>query len=203
MPYIESAVRSRQVVTAARSVLMRDGVAGTTMRAVAAEAAIPLGTLQYVFPNKQGLLKAVIEDVVDEVAEILRYSADPDAGLEDAIRQGLQTFWAELVTQRSDLQLAQYELVNYALRTPGLEQLARWQYERYVQVVSEWTEQAARQAGQTCAIPFVQLARIMVASIDGLIIQHVIDPDPRRSADDLQTAIDMLADLATRAPGQP
>lgn len=35
------------------------------MRAVSAEAGVPLGTLQYVFPSKQGLLKAVIGDVVN------------------------------------------------------------------------------------------------------------------------------------------
>lgn len=88
MPYVESAQRTKEAVAAARIVLMREGVGRTTMRAVAAEAGIPLGTLQYVFPSKQGLLKAVIEDVVDEIAEVLRGAADTKAGLNDAIRRG-------------------------------------------------------------------------------------------------------------------
>ena len=67
MPYVESAQRTREAVAAARVVLMHEGVGRTTMRAVAAEAGIPLGTLQYVFPSKQGLLKDVIEDVVEEI----------------------------------------------------------------------------------------------------------------------------------------
>ncbi|SHV12455.1 TetR family transcriptional regulator [Mycobacteroides abscessus subsp. massiliense] len=45
MPYVESAQRTKEAVAAARIVLMREGVGRTTMRAVAAEAGIPLGTL--------------------------------------------------------------------------------------------------------------------------------------------------------------
>jgi AcrR family transcriptional regulator len=88
MPYVESALRSKQAVTAARAVLMRDGVGGTTMRAVATEAGIPLGTPQYVFPTKQGLLRAVIEEVVEEIADLLRSSAELEgrAGTRDPVR---------------------------------------------------------------------------------------------------------------------
>jgi len=140
MPYVESAVRSKQAVAAARAVLMRDGVGGTSMRTVATEAGIPLGTLQYVFPTKQGLLRAVIEDVVEEIADLLRSSAELEAGLEHAIRRGLHNFWEKLVVDHRNLQLVQYELVTHALRTPGLEELPRWQYERYTEVVAVATK---------------------------------------------------------------
>lgn len=72
MVYVEAAVRRRQLVASARSVLMRDGVARASLRAIAEEAGIPLGTLQYVFPSKDLLLRAVIEDVVEELAALLK-----------------------------------------------------------------------------------------------------------------------------------
>src|SRR5262245_28239441 len=130
MPYIEASVRSKQLVAAARSALTRDGVARTSLRVVAAEAQVPLGTLQYVFPSKELLLRAVIEDVVDEIAEVLKGNADLQGGLEHAIRQGLTGFWSQLVETQVNLQIIQYELVTWALRNPGMESLARWQYER-------------------------------------------------------------------------
>lgn len=196
MAYLTSAVRSKQVVAAARAVLLRDGVARTTMRTVAAEADIPLGTLQHVFPTKQGLLRAVIEDVVDEMAEVLRSSADLEAGLEHAIRQGLRNFWTRLVVGHRGLQLMQYELVTSALRTPGLEALPVWQYERYRDVVTDWCREAATRAGETCAVPFERLARVIVAGIDGLILQHVVDPNPARAQEDLEALIEVLVALA-------
>lgn len=203
MPYVESAQRTREAVAAARVVLMREGVGRTTMRAIAAEAGIPLGTLQYVFPSKQGLLKAVIEDVVEEIAGVLRGAAESETGLENAIRHGARNFWSQLVVAHHDLQQVQYELVTQALRTPGLEGLAAWQYERYTQVVAHWCREAAARAGETCAVPFDRLARLLVAGIDGLILQHVVNPDPARSDGDLEALTEMLVGLAAVTSHRP
>src|SRR6516164_2150980 len=96
MPYVDASVRSKQLVAAAQRVLIRDGVGRLTMRAVAAEAGVLLGTVTYVFKSKEMLLRAVIEDVTTEIAEVLKSSADTGRGLEHAIRHGLDQFWATL-----------------------------------------------------------------------------------------------------------
>ncbi|MHC1558310.1 TetR/AcrR family transcriptional regulator [Actinomycetospora sp. C-140] len=201
MPYVEASVRHRQLITAARAALAREGVARTSLRAVAAEAGVPLGTMQYVFPSKEKLLQAVIEDVVEEIAEVLKGSAELDRGLAHAIRGGLRTFWSSLVTGHRGLQLMQYELTTYALRTAGQEHLARWQYERYCGVVAEWCATAARHAGDASAVPIDRLSRVIVAGIDGLILQHVCDPDESRSQEDLEAMADMVVALATAGHG--
>jgi AcrR family transcriptional regulator len=195
MVYVESAVRSRQIVAAARVVITRDGVAGTTVRAVAQEAGIPLGTLQYVFPTKQQLLRAVIEGLVEELASNLLSSVSPDADLEYAIGHGIRTFWNDLVVGDAEgVQLAQYELTTYALRTAGLEELARWQYERYTDVVAGWLQRAAT------PVDARRLARLIVAGIDGLILQYVVNPDPDRGRDDIEAMIAMITHHAEMRP---
>jgi AcrR family transcriptional regulator len=199
--YIDSAVRSRQIIAAARAVLTRDGVARTTIRAVADEARIPLGTLQHVFPTKQKLLRAVTEDVVEEIAEVLRNSADLDGGLEHAIRQGVREFWRSLVVDENNLQLVQLELVVQSLRTEGLEDLARWQYRRYTEVVAQWCEQAAVRAQETCAVGYQRLARLIIAGVDGLIVQYVVDPDADRAEEDLDALVDMVIGRAAVRAG--
>ena len=203
MAYVKAAERSGQLVAAAREVLARDGVASATLRAVAAEAGVPLGTLHYVFPSKELLLKAVIEDVVDEIAEVLNGAANVDKGLGYAIRHGIEDFWSQLVEGHPNLQLMQYELTAYSLRTAGLESLARWQYDRYCRIVAAWCQEAANRAGETCAIPFESLARVLVASIDGLILQRVCDPDASRSRRDLDVVIEMLVHIAGARPAHP
>ncbi len=195
MVYIEAAARRPQLVAAARTALAREGVARTSLRAVAAEAGVPLGTLQHVFPNKGLLLRAVIEDVVDEIAEVLKSSAQGDHGLEHAIRTALTTFWRALVESDWGLQVMQYELTVYSLRTEGQGELAQWQYERYADVVAEWCKSAAHQAGETCPVPFEQLARLMLAGMDGLILQYVCDQNPKRSREDLDVLIDTYVSL--------
>src|SRR5215468_10885737 len=173
MPYVEASVRSKQLVAAAQAVLIRDGVGRLTMRAVAKEAGVLLGTVTHVFPSREMLLRAVIEDVAAEIAEVLRSSADTGRGLEHAIRDGVRRFWTTLVEDQEGLQIIQYELTIYALRTPGLQGMARWQYDRY--------------------------ARIVVAAVDGLILQYVCDPDLTRAREDLQAVIEMAVSLASPA----
>jgi AcrR family transcriptional regulator len=195
MVYVESAVRSRQIVAAARAVITRDGVAGTTVRAVAQEAGIPLGTLQYVFPAKHQLLRAVIEDLVEELADNLMSSVPPGCDVEYAIGHGIRTFWNDLVIGDAEgVQLTQYELTTYALRTAGLEELARWQYERYTDVVAGWLQRAAT------PVDARRLARLVIAGIDGLILQYVVNPDPDRGREDIEAMIAMITHHAAMRP---
>lgn len=196
MPYVSAAERRTQLVAAARRAMERDGVAATSLRVVAAEAEVPLGTLQYVFPSKDLLLRAVIEDVVDEIAQLLSQAVDVHAGLEAAIRQGLESFWDHLVVGQVNAQLMQAELLHYALRTPGQEDMARYQYERYAEVVTTWGRTAADNAGETSAVPFDRLARVVLASVDGLILQYASDPDAERGRGDLETVIEMVLAVA-------
>ena len=96
----------------------------------------------------------------------------------------------------------QYELTTYALRTSGQEGLARWQYERYAGVVAQWCQRAAENAGETCAVPFGELARVILAAVDGLILQHVCDPNNARSRAHLDLLIDMFILAAEVRPAQ-
>ncbi|WP_409461704.1 TetR/AcrR family transcriptional regulator [Amycolatopsis sp. GA6-003] len=196
MPYVEAAVRRSQFIAAARTALAAHGVAKTSLRVVAAQADVPLATMQYVFPSKEKLLRAVIEDVVDEIAGVLQDSAVTGQGLENAIRQGLETFWTRLVRGGRELQLLQYELTMYALRTPGNEDLARLQYQRYADVVAQWCRQAAERAGETAAVSFEHLARMIVAGVDGLILQYVCDPDDARAREGREALANMTIGLA-------
>src|SRR4051794_13571320 len=88
MAYAKAAERRRQYVAAARAVLARDGVANTTLRAVAEEAGVSIGTLYYIFSAKEQMITAVLEDVQEEVSAVFQ-TAETHAGVEHAIRDGL------------------------------------------------------------------------------------------------------------------
>lgn len=195
MANVKASERRGQLVAAARAVLARDGASGTTLRAVAAEASVPLGTLHYVFPSKEQLITAVIESVTEEVSAVF-WATDVNAGLDHAIRHGLDNYWTNLVVNDPQLALMRHELFLYALRTPSQEHLARRQIEGYIRIVAQWCQQAATNAGETCAVPFDTLARALVGSILGLVLEYLSDQDLARSQHDLRTVTDMLVRLA-------
>src|SRR6185295_6445610 len=106
-------------------------------------------------------------------------------GLDQAIRHGLEAYWKHVVVTDPALPLMQHELFIYSLRTPALKHLARMQISGYDRIVAEWCQQAANKAGEVCDVPFGTLARVLVGSIIGLVLQHLSDEDPVRSQDDL------------------
>jgi AcrR family transcriptional regulator len=200
MPYVKADERRSQVIAAARAVLARDGVAGTTMRSVAAEAQTPLGNLHYVFQTKEQLFRAVLEDFVNQMRSDLVMHSPRGGGLARSLREGLRGTWTRAMRSGAGMHLLQYELTTYALRTPGLTDLARWQYEQYCEAIEGWCRKAADDAGEVCAIGFDALARILVAALDGLILQYVSDPDDNRAGDDLEHVITGAIALADPKP---
>jgi len=197
--YVKASERREQLIAAARAVLAR-GVAGTTLRAVAAEAGVPLGTLHYIFPSKELMLAAVIDDVRQEVSAVF-LAAESDAGLEHAIRSGLNRYWDQLIVNDPDMALMRHELQLHALRTPGLEHLARAQMDGYVQIVAKRCQEAADTSGETCAVDFDTIARVLVGSTTGMVLQYLTDHDRARSQRDLDTIAEMLIHLAGVEPG--
>ncbi|MFE5295741.1 TetR/AcrR family transcriptional regulator [Streptomyces sp. NPDC056632] len=200
MAYVRAAEREEQIVAAAMRVLSSAGVPAMTLRAVAAEADIPLGTLHYVFPAKDQLLRAVMSKVIGEISDALRAEVVLDRGVEHAFRQGIAGFWRRLVESGIGLQVMQYELTTYSVRTEGAGGLAQSQYERYSSLVTELCEQAAQAAGERCAIGFDALGRLTLALVDGLILQYVANPDADRARRDLKHAVDMIILLADPQP---
>jgi DNA-binding transcriptional regulator YbjK len=187
--YISADERRPVILAAARRVCERDGLAKLSMRAVAVEAGIPLGTLQYVFPTRTELLQGLVAQVDDEIDAALRSTPPGTAGLAATLRVGLTAFWERMVAHQIGLQLLQYELTLTTLRTKGLHGIAAWQYRRYTELLAQWFRETAEAAGETLAIGHQALARQILAAIDGLILQYVVDPDPARAAADLETII--------------
>lgn len=200
MAYVKAAERHEQIVAAAIRVLSQVGVPGTTLRAVAAEADIPLGTLHYVFPSKDQMLRAVIAAVIDDVVATVNDSLELDRGLAHAMSHGVMTFWSALVEGDVGVQVMQYELALYSVRSEGSGGLAQLQYDRYTALVTDFCEQAANAAGERCAVDFATLGRLALGVLDGLIIQYVASRDDQRARRDLERAIQMLVTLADPQP---
>lgn len=119
---------------AALRIVISSGYAQLTMRAVAEEASVSLGTLTYHFPDKQTLIAKALEVFVDGVltalAELARSSGlDPVAELESLIRQHAETTLAPAP------RAFDFELWAYSEHDPQarrlLEQLQRRLLETY------------------------------------------------------------------------
>jgi DNA-binding transcriptional regulator YbjK len=155
--------RRAELVAAALRVLARDGVAGVSHRAVAAEAGVAKSAVGYHFPDLDALLVAVLADQGGVIT----------AGLPD-VPAGADLTWlsrmlcASLQAERARV-VAGYELMLLATRRPALRP-----------GVAAWLDAVAAVLGAHTDDP--DRVRAAVAAVDGWTLQLLAtgseaDPD--------------------------
>ncbi|MFE6099896.1 TetR/AcrR family transcriptional regulator [Streptomyces laurentii] len=195
--------RREELIEAAIRVMIRDGVGRATTRAVVAEAGLPLGAFHYCFRSKEELLQSVIERIMvrasaPAVAAAAVDGATADGASVDAVlRTALHAYW-ERIRQTPDEHLLTYELTQYALRQPGLAELARKQYAHYTEVTRESLEAMARLAGIGWTVPLPVLARHGLGVLDGLTLTWLIDRDDTLARAALDEYASYLVSVARR-----
>lgn len=104
--------RQGRILQATVDLLAREGIAGLSMRAVAREAGVALGLVNYHFEDKVSLVRAALERVEEQ--DLAMLDADPEATPRDRLLSGLRRF-AEpgfLTTQYLSLRLQLWALAS-------------------------------------------------------------------------------------------
>lgn len=195
MTRIPSSDRRALLVQAAIRVIAKRGVGGATTRAIVAEAEMSLASFHYAFRSHAEMMREVVAFVVDaEVASVfgsLRLGSDIRA----AVRAGLQAYLDYVIADPGHEQVMQ-ELMQYALRTPGLEGLAAEQYEAYHLGVTGVLVEGAAVSTVEWTLPVRDVARLVVTITDGVTLAWLADRDTAAAERVLDFAADSLAALA-------
>lgn len=176
--------RRAELIAAAVRVIARDGVTAASTRAIVAEADMPLGAFHFIFASRDELLRAVIHSVTDGERIAARISGGPGGlDIESTLRTGLDSY-LELLEADPNRELAMLELAVYAFRLEP-DGLMRDQYAMYYAAVTDLLTYAAELSSVRWSAPVEDLARHLVASVDGLTTTWLADrdtPAARRSA---------------------
>jgi DNA-binding transcriptional regulator YbjK len=193
---MSSVDRRLELVSAALRVIAKHGVSAATTRAIVAEAGMPLASFHYAFESRDEMMRELVAFVVENetvaVFESFRFGADIHTSIRDALVAYLQA-----ITEDPDHELVMLELMQYALRTPGLEHLAREQWERYRLGVVELLEAAAVNNQIKWTLPVDDVARMVVTFTDGITFAWLADRDLLGATRVIEFAADSLATLAS------
>lgn len=189
--------RREALIAAAIRVMVRDGVAKATTRAIVNEADMPLGVFHYCFDSREDLLDEVITRFTNSSGAAARKAFAGEGDLGDRITGSLYAFWEGVELAPGEHQVG-YELTHYALRQAGFEELARRQYAHYLEVHEEVLEEAAASAGIEWTVPLPVLARYLNAVLDGVTLCWLVDRDGERSREVLQLTAEHLVTLARK-----
>ncbi|PRA00432.1 TetR family transcriptional regulator [Arthrobacter sp. MYb211] len=178
--------RSRQFIEAAARVIASEGIAAATTRRIATEAGAPLAALHYCFRSKDDLLDEVYNHLSRDYARDLDPIPD-SVGLDEAVDLHIHRVWRRMLNAPHE-QVTTFELLLRTTRLADPEDIAasnkinRSMYEAWVQSTSAVFRKAATSSNTVLKADVETVSRMLIASIDGINLQHLSDPDLDRSA---------------------
>ncbi len=183
--------RREQLVAAAIRVMTRDGVARATTRSIAAEAQMPLGVFHYAFRSKQELMTRVTETIArqsktDIDAAVLTGSA---ADLNAVVRAGLTAYFDHVVAHPG-AHLVTYELTTTALRDEELGDVAKRQFDYYLEQNEALLEAVADLFSLDYVAPLPVVSRYVFSVMDGLAMNWLARGDEPQA----RAVLDLLCD---------
>ena len=196
MSYVSQDDRRRQLIEAAVRVLQRDGVDHVTTRAIAAEADAPLASIHYTFGSKTDVVRAAFEHVIGELMTELGQAVTTGNGM----AAGVVAVFTRVGQLLDDPRFA----IVMGDLTPTADPWMREQIEGVIRYCENLLRTEAEAAGEPPpAIGYAQASRVMMAGIDGLIMQFEMHGNTRRARADLAAMAKLLAAAVAGLPTPP
>ncbi|WP_407444893.1 TetR/AcrR family transcriptional regulator [Rhodococcus sp. (in: high G+C Gram-positive bacteria)] len=213
--------RRAQLVESALALAEQGGVGAVTVRAVAEKAGVSLGVVHYCFENKEALVIAMAETLIDQLGEAMNAAFDiPDdgpgpeglIGLRQLLHAGLTAMWPALEFT-AGRQLLTYEITAYSLRhrPAGIAptgagspvasgDIAALQYQRMDDHAGRFLLACADRSGTEWIEPVPSLARLALALLDGLVLRWLVDQDNDAVTIELDNLAGIIASRAIERP---
>lgn len=162
----------QKIIDAATALVMERGVKGTSLADIARAADISKGTLFYHFSAKDDLIYELTEQHFDELtrANLQRVEQMQDASLQEILHDSLLNILR--AENRGKLNL--YLLQEAVIENPALKNRFAGKYQEFQTMMSQFLDIVVPQMDPAKA---KVLSRVLVAILDGLIIQWLLDPD--------------------------
>lgn len=178
---------ARTILDAARRLLAEGGYEALTLSAIAEAAEEPKASIGYYFGNKDGLVVALVDVLTHEANRALLAETEGLPMGEQrlhALIDGEVRIADDLETFRSF-----FAILPYALRDERLRGRVAALYEGYRETVLRCVAAADEGDLRRGMLPF---AMLMIAIVDGLAIQHGLDPE----GVDVRAAVELWERLA-------
>lgn len=162
-----AAERRTEIVEAGLRVIAREGMHGASVRAIVAEAGVPLATFHYVFDSRDQMMGEAYAFVASFITDEPFDALPADASVEDAVG-GLMRAWFGRFLEHPEYELAAMEIMAYCRRTPSLAHLHEEVQEQYLQALVDLLETLEQHLGITSATPARELATLTIQFADGI-----------------------------------
>jgi DNA-binding transcriptional regulator YbjK len=190
----QGAERRAAILAATVQLLVREGLAAVTHRAVAREAGVPLAATTYYFDSKDELVgEALAILVADEITRVSERAAELGDDISSPSRSAAAV--AEVLFPDAEAAgglLAKFEVYLEAARRPGLRATAaHWQ--------SEFTKLSEGALSLAGASDPKRLAPLLIAAVDGMLVHRLSEGIDHLEVGHLRAQLEQLFQLVLAA----
>lgn len=178
-PVGDREAKRKELLTAAISVIAKEGYAGASMRKVAKQAGHTTGAVTYYFANKEEMVSAVAQSLFDQFETLL----DSDEETID-VRAIIQEWLDWTSINETDTWLAIFQLLAHARHEPAFASVIQQRYARFRLGLATILEKGQKQGVVRGDIPADILADQLSAMSDGWMMMLPIEQErfaPKRT----------------------
>jgi DNA-binding transcriptional regulator YbjK len=174
--------RRDRIIDVTLDVVAELGVAGTTHRAIARAADVPLGSMTYHFASMDDLLALAFTRLADRTADTFERRLAHASTASEARDEVVQLIMVDLAQSPGDIVLT-YELYTLAARRPALRSVTQaWMARSRTALQRHFDENTAR---------------YLDALIEGVSVHRALDPEPMDIAH-VREAVDRIIQSESR-----
>ncbi len=211
-----SAEERRQVlIESAIAVMKRRGVANTSTRDIVAEADMQIGVFHYCFESKEHLVREVMREINERSFSAVGGALGEVETGAQLIRAAVTAYWRHIQSDPNE-HLLTYELTTHALRnlrseTEGVDpddeqdvvtqaqhrgkdqapDAAQTQYRNYLTSIDALLSAVAQMCDVTFRTDMPALSRLVLATVEGITLQWLVDADDESAT----TSLSLLSDI--------
>ncbi len=167
----ESGGKAR-LLEAATELLAHGGYAGATVNEICRRAGVQPPTLYYHYGNKEGLIAAVVETMVDAWLDELEAAVAPVASFPQRLAAGLRGWRALILTPHTPIRLLIRLQLDSAGSVPAIRAALQRVMQRSRAIISRAIEEVS---GPVRDVD--QLAQTALGLLQGAALQHHLDQD--------------------------
>lgn len=203
MRYKKSETSIATIVSAATRVLARQGYANSSLMDIAREAGMSKGAVHYHFPSKDALIATVLRQACDAVAEKTLEAWRGEGSIDERMRRGIDALWSVRQERGDDFRVVA-NLLAQSLHEPALRPVLAEYYRFAADQVRDNVVSQLVALGFRPRVPLEVLPRILIAVLDGLAMQIVVDDEGTITKEDVMTALEsMVISIIEVTPSPP
>lgn len=189
--YKKSEVSRAHVLDAAIAVLSKKGIAGTSVQDIANSAGLSKGSVHYHFENKEELLERVLDRSCEIVEERIRAAFQVEGTPIERVRRTFAEMWRLRRDGAREMRVLT-ELHLAARQNPRLRKVFADALERARRQIIDTGLGFFVAMGLTPRVSVDIIPRLIIAAMDGLALQHEIEPIPPDVESEMIRALEAL-----------